>query len=212
MNNAKLSRSSRPNGRATTARPEFFVFCEKKTGAARFKVEAAADGKMPLDKAASLLAIHCLVRGESPKDYVVLVAARDGLLDGVAARAEKLVEAGRSIAAPAQLTRREQEVLGGVQQNLANKEIAARLFISERTVKFHVSALLGKFGVRGRWELMRAAANALSPLGAFGAAAHLEVPAVAQRALIALLPRADESQSPKREASVLRMPRKQLPA
>ncbi|MBI3669443.1 MAG: hypothetical protein HY237_06670 [Acidobacteria bacterium] len=141
---------------------------------------------MPVDKAASLLAIHCLVRGESPKDYVVMVAAREELLAGVAARAEKLLEAGRSIATPAQLTRREQEVLGGVLQNLVNKEIAARLFISERTVKFHVSALLAKFGVRSRRDLTREAANVLPPCGPLGVASQVEIPALSAQALVAI--------------------------
>jgi Bacterial regulatory proteins, luxR family len=39
---------------------------------------------------------------------------------------------------------------------LANKEIAASLNLSERTVKFHVSSLLIKFRVRGRMELAEA--------------------------------------------------------
>jgi hypothetical protein len=45
----------------------------------------------------------------------------------------------------------------------ANKEIAATLNLSERTVKFHVSSLLAKFRVRGRMELVREAAQHTSP-------------------------------------------------
>ncbi len=41
----------------------------------------------------------------------------------------------------AELSRREQEVLDSLLENLANKEIATKLNISERTVKFHVSNL-----------------------------------------------------------------------
>jgi len=55
---------------------------------------------------------------------------------------------------PAELSRREQEVLSGLLENLANKEVAERLHISERTVKFHVSNLLAKFGVRRRADLI----------------------------------------------------------
>jgi hypothetical protein len=44
-------------------------------------------------------------------------------------------------------------------RSLANKEIAASLNLSERTVKFHVSSLLAKFRVRGRMELVREAAR-----------------------------------------------------
>jgi DNA-binding NarL/FixJ family response regulator len=53
-----------------------------------------------------------------------------------------------------QLSRREQEVLDTLLENLANKEIASKFNISERTVKFHVSNLLSKFGVRRRADLI----------------------------------------------------------
>jgi DNA-binding NarL/FixJ family response regulator len=53
-----------------------------------------------------------------------------------------------------ELSRREQEVLNSLLENLANKEVASRLNISERTVKFHVSNLLAKFGVRRRADLI----------------------------------------------------------
>ncbi len=52
------------------------------------------------------------------------------------------------------ISRREREVLDLLLANLSNKEIAARLFISERTVKFHVSNLLSKFNVQRRADLI----------------------------------------------------------
>jgi len=58
------------------------------------------------------------------------------------------------VEAAAELSRREQEVLDALLENLANKEIASRFNISERTVKFHVSNLLSKFGVRRRADLI----------------------------------------------------------
>jgi DNA-binding NarL/FixJ family response regulator len=58
------------------------------------------------------------------------------------------------VESPNELSRREQEVLSGLLENLANKEVAERLHISERTVKFHVSNLLQKFGVRRRADLI----------------------------------------------------------
>jgi predicted ArsR family transcriptional regulator len=48
-------------------------------------------------------------------------------------------------------------------RNQANKEIASRLNITVRTVKFHVSSLLSKFGVENRNELARRAAGLLRP-------------------------------------------------
>jgi DNA-binding NarL/FixJ family response regulator len=52
------------------------------------------------------------------------------------------------------LSRREQEVLDSLLENLSNKEIASKLNIAERTVKFHVSNLLSKFSVRRRADLI----------------------------------------------------------
>lgn len=58
------------------------------------------------------------------------------------------------VATAKELSKREQEVLDTLLENLANKEIANRFNISERTVKFHVSNLLAKFNVRRRADLI----------------------------------------------------------
>ena len=50
------------------------------------------------------------------------------------------------------LTPRELEVLRLLAEGLPNKTIAARLDISEHTVKFHVNTILGKLGVASRTE------------------------------------------------------------
>jgi DNA-binding CsgD family transcriptional regulator/tetratricopeptide (TPR) repeat protein len=60
-------------------------------------------------------------------------------------------------AAPAQLTRRQLEVLVLVEQGLGNAEIAQRLFISEKTAIHHVTAILRKLGVGTRGEAAAAA-------------------------------------------------------
>jgi DNA-binding CsgD family transcriptional regulator len=57
--------------------------------------------------------------------------------------------AGRSLA---ELGAREREVLELMMAGLRNRDIAARLFISERTVKFHVSNILAKLQVGSRTE------------------------------------------------------------
>jgi DNA-binding NarL/FixJ family response regulator len=48
---------------------------------------------------------------------------------------------------------REQQVVALVRTNKSNKEIGAALNITERTVKFHVSRLLRKYGVESRHDL-----------------------------------------------------------
>ncbi len=53
------------------------------------------------------------------------------------------------------LTARELEVLKLLAQGKANKEIAAALHISERTVKFHVSAIFTRLGAGNRTEAVR---------------------------------------------------------
>lgn len=52
----------------------------------------------------------------------------------------------------ADLTRREVEILEQLGRGARNKDIAERLFISERTVKNHVSAILAKLQVNSRTE------------------------------------------------------------
>jgi DNA-binding CsgD family transcriptional regulator len=142
--------------------PKLFVFFDKKTGAPRFEIKASPDGRMPVDEAVGLLAMHCMVRGQTPSDYDVMVGAGEDLLDGLAGRARKLIQASMAIASPLSLSHRQQEVLGAVLQNLSNKEIGTKLNISERTVKFHVSALLRKFEVPSRVSLMRTALDLLA--------------------------------------------------
>ncbi len=57
------------------------------------------------------------------------------------------------------LTEREMEVLLLLAQGRPNKEIAAMLVIAERTVKFHISAILGKLGATNRTEAVTIAAQ-----------------------------------------------------
>jgi len=53
-----------------------------------------------------------------------------------------------------EISRREKDIVDCLLLNLSNKEIASKLNISERTVKFHVSNLLSKFKVQRRADLI----------------------------------------------------------
>ncbi len=85
-----------------------------------------------------LAGIRAVSRGESP-------------IDPKAAR--QLLTARTSAAPPApDLTPREAEVLALVRQGLANKQIARRLGISERTVKAHLTSVFATIGVTDRTQ------------------------------------------------------------
>ncbi len=60
---------------------------------------------------------------------------------------------------PERLTERESEVLNYLAQGKTNKEIAALMVITERTVKFYVSSILGKLGAGNRTEAVTLAAQ-----------------------------------------------------
>jgi two-component system, NarL family, nitrate/nitrite response regulator NarL len=54
----------------------------------------------------------------------------------------------------AQVTSREQEIISLIGEGLKNKQIADRLFISETTVRHHITSILGKLQVSDRLELL----------------------------------------------------------
>ncbi len=110
------------------------IFSAIKAGALSYLLKDA-DGEMVLD------AIHAAGRGEA--SLHPRIAQR--LMDEVTAPAR-----GRDPTAG--LTAREMEVLRLIAQGLTNAEIAAELVITERTVKAHVSNLLGKLHLSDRTQ------------------------------------------------------------
>lgn len=143
--------------------PKHFVFFDIETGTQRFEVKAGPNGELPIDQAASLMAIHCLVRGRTPQDFGIVVAPKEDLLERLLPVATRLVEACSESRSSLSLSQRQQQVLRALLQDASNKEIAAKLNVSVRTVKFHVSTLFEKFQVNSRFSLMRKAADILLP-------------------------------------------------
>jgi DNA-binding CsgD family transcriptional regulator len=134
-----------------------------------------------------------------------MVQADDDMLEGLTEKAEKLLEAGKSVRSQVKLTRREEEVLTGLMKSLANKEIASNLNLSERTVKFHVSSLLAKFHVRGRMELVREATRQST------GGVPMPLP-VATREASTFVPATRNYPAPRRSVAVVPLAKRQLMA
>jgi DNA-binding NarL/FixJ family response regulator len=99
------------------------------------------------------------VTAERLFDAVRVVAAGEALLAPTVTR--RLIsefarlrpsQSAPGAAALGTLTPRETQVLRLVAEGLSNPEIAARLVVTEETVKTHVSRVLGKLGLRGRTQ------------------------------------------------------------
>ncbi|WP_338700724.1 response regulator transcription factor [Streptomyces sp. Q6] len=91
---------------------------------------------------------------DAPREelFTAVRAAAQGRTVLSPAVASRLVTAVRTPAAPADetLSAREREVLVLVARGTSNKEIARELFISEATVKTHLTHIYGKLGVKDR--------------------------------------------------------------
>lgn len=107
-------------------------------------IEAGAAGFLLKDAPAADLvaAVRVTARGGSWFDPRVADRVLDTLRRGR--------ESGSPRPSVDQLTEREQEVLRLVASGASNTEVAASLYLSERTVKGHISAIFMKLGVRDR--------------------------------------------------------------
>ena len=86
------------------------------------------------------------------------VAESEVVIDETFAHA-LLRRSSAAVAMIAPLTRREREVLPLLAAGMTNKEIAARLGVTDHTVKFHVNGILGKLGAVTRTEAVVEAAR-----------------------------------------------------
>jgi two-component system, NarL family, response regulator YdfI len=104
--------------------------------------------------------VRAILSRESDPDDVLsaIYAAYDGLVLLSTPTAESLAAVygdqplGVEDELSEEITSRETEVLRMLAEGLVNKDIAARLGISEHTVKFHISSILDKLGAATRTE------------------------------------------------------------
>jgi DNA-binding NarL/FixJ family response regulator len=109
------------------------------------------------DPVSVLAAVDAGARGYvlSDDEPFQLVSAVRAVLEGGAPLSPKVARAlidARTPAGPERLTAREREVLGLLSEGLPNKAIAARLGISERTVKAHLTSAFRRLGVQRRTQ------------------------------------------------------------
>ena len=79
-------------------------------------------------------------------------AAAEGRVHLAPEAAARLMREVRIPESPEELTERETEVLKLIARGKANKQIAGSLYLSEKTVKAHVSSILMKLGVQSRTQ------------------------------------------------------------
>jgi DNA-binding NarL/FixJ family response regulator len=120
----------------TTFDLDEYAYAALKAGASGFLLKDVPPQEL-------LFAIRCVHTGDAvvaPSVTRRLIDRFVPMLDGVPAPPPSLGE----------LTEREREVLMQIAAGLSNSEIAARLFVSEATVKTHVGRILAKLGLRDR--------------------------------------------------------------
>ncbi|MEQ1758992.1 MAG: response regulator transcription factor [Vicinamibacterales bacterium] len=111
-------------------------------------IELGAHGVLSCDEPASALrqAIRAIYSGELWIDRRFTAAVVSNLVKGRAARNREQFKIES-------LTRREREIVALVTEGLRNKQIAERLFISEATVRNHLTSVLDKLELGDRFDL-----------------------------------------------------------
>jgi DNA-binding NarL/FixJ family response regulator len=130
----------------TTFDLDEYAFSALRAGASGFLLKDVPPAEL-------VAAIRTVARGDavvSPRVTRRLLEEYADKLPDLSANGGGGAGAGWADPALAQLTEREREVLLAVADGLSNAEIAARLYVSEATVKSHVGRLLAKLGLRDR--------------------------------------------------------------
>jgi DNA-binding NarL/FixJ family response regulator len=97
-------------------------------------------------------AVGYLLKDADPEDVLQGIRAVSRGESPIHPRAARALLGVRAGSQQVQLTTREAEVLGLVREGLANKQIARRLNISERTVKAHLTSAFARIGVSDRTQ------------------------------------------------------------
>jgi DNA-binding NarL/FixJ family response regulator len=97
-------------------------------------------------------AVGYLLKDADPEDVLNGIRAVSRGESPIHPRAARALLGVRAGSQQVQLTAREAEVLGLVREGLANKQIARRLDISERTVKAHLTSAFARIGVSDRTQ------------------------------------------------------------
>jgi DNA-binding NarL/FixJ family response regulator len=97
-------------------------------------------------------AVGYLLKDADPEDVLQGIRAVSRGESPIHPRAARALLGVRAGSQQVQLTSRETEVLGLVRAGLANKQIARRLSISERTVKAHLTSAFARIGVTDRTQ------------------------------------------------------------
>jgi DNA-binding NarL/FixJ family response regulator len=130
-----------------------YVFIQLPGGIERFRTLAKKDGSINFEESLLMLTNVCALLHALPDDFMVVRQELFKETKLLVQRAREVLAKTEKFLLRPRLTPREQQVLSYVLLGKANKEIADQVNLSVRTVKFHVSSLLLKYGVRGRGEL-----------------------------------------------------------
>jgi DNA-binding CsgD family transcriptional regulator len=123
------------------------------SGRVIFSLPAATDGLFDPDEAAVKI-VGLKLNPTMIRVYFEFESKQVSDLLKESIRLSNLVHRSMLAKGNVHLSEREREVLNHVLQGKPNKIIAAELYITVRTVKFHVSKLLEKYGCRSRNDLV----------------------------------------------------------
>jgi DNA-binding NarL/FixJ family response regulator len=168
---ADAERTNRAWAKATAARCRGVITQDDPVAHFRRALELHADSPSPFEVARTQLCYGEALRRQRKRMEARLVL-REALntferlgAEPWAARAQnELLATGekarkRDVAATRQLTPQELQIAIAVAQGATNREAAAQLFLSPKTVESHLSSAYRKLGARSRTELVRIFAN-----------------------------------------------------